>query len=155
MFWKTMIRNSAVIAALATAGVLFSFTSVADDSSDQPAEKQNEPYKLSVQVPDKVKVGEDAKLIVTIEAQPGFKINKGYPAKLKLAEAEGVTFEKTVLRKGDAELKDHGKTPVFSVGYKMSKAATTEMKGKLKFSVCSSARCLMKREKISASLKAE
>ena len=152
MFLKDVSRFFSVPAALITTGWLLT-APVAVADATPPQAKQ--AFRLSVHVPDDVTVGKKATVTVTIKANEGFKINKSYPAKLKLDETRGVSFDKLVLRRSDAALKDKGHTLVFSVGYVQNRKGSAELKGKLKFSVCSASRCMMERKTIQATLKAK
>lgn len=156
MFSKSAFRFAALGAALIATGALVAGSSAAaGEASPQAEEAKKAPFVLKVQTPDGVTVGKHADVVVTIKAKKGFKINKGYPAKLKLADTDGVTYDKKVLRKGDAKLEDGGHTMVFSVGYVQNKKGDAALQGKLKFSVCSASQCMMERETIKATLKAK
>jgi hypothetical protein len=100
------------------------------------------------------KVGEEAHIIVTVTAKQGYKVNDQYPHKLKLKHAPaGLEYLKPVMKASDAEIAKSKLT--FRVPVKATKAGTFAIKGKLKLSVCNDQSCLIKKEVLSAAMKAK
>jgi hypothetical protein len=100
------------------------------------------------------KVGEEAHIVVTVTAKAGYHVNPQYPHKLKLKDApDGLELLKPVMKASDAEIAKQKLT--FRVPVKALKAGTFAIHGKLKLSVCSEHACLIKKEVLSAAMKAK
>ena len=99
-------------------------------------------YTIRV-VPGSAKAGAEITSLIEIAPLPGYKMNKDFPSRLKLAPSEGVTVNKPVLNKGDADLSEAMLR--FKVPFVASAAGTTDMSGTADFSVCNESSCKLYR----------
>ena len=143
---RVITLGAALVAAFTVAA-----TPAADAHADEalPQADGDNPYKLSVKNA-KAKVGEEAKIMITIEAASGYKCNESYPHKARKLEAdEGAELPSTTV-KGKVE----GKKVVIAVPVKAAKAGTYKVRGQVKFSVCNDSQCVIKKAPLDATLTA-
>src|SRR5690349_10475122 len=60
-----------------------------------------EAFALALTGPTSVKVGESVKVIVTLSAKNGFKVNEEYPVKFRPVAGAGLSFVKDTVGKDD------------------------------------------------------
>ncbi len=100
-------------------------------------------------------VGGEASIVVVIKATGQYKVNAKYPHKLKLEEPPaGLELPKRLLKRSDGSLDDE-KTFTFRIPAKATRAGSFTVSGKLKFSVCDATSCLIKKEKLEATVTAK
>jgi hypothetical protein len=104
-------------------------------------------YNLAVECPKNTKVGEAARAVVRVVPKNPWKVNLKYPIRLKLQPPAGVDVAKTELVAGDAQVSE--KEAKFEVGYTLKEAGAKTVTGELKFSVCVSDKCDIKKEAVS------
>jgi len=137
-------------AALVTAALAVASVATADSSPEAtPQADGDQPYKLTV-TNAKAKVGEEAKIIITVEASSGYKCNKSYPHKARKLEADAGAELTSNMVKGSVE----GKKIVIPVGVKATKAGTFKVHGQVKFSVCNDSQCVIKKAPLDATITA-
>jgi hypothetical protein len=116
------------------------------------ADNSGEGFVVEV-VDGSAAVGQRATVKVTIKAKDGFKVNDQYPHGLKLEASDDIVYEKDALKRDDGRF--DGKTAfVFEVGAKAKRAGSHAVAGKLKFSVCNDAQCLIQKIDLSAKVTA-
>jgi len=126
-----------------------------DRPSFAAATVDGEQYSVQVGAP-KITVGAAAEFQVKISAKPGYKFNKLFPTKLKLADPpDGLEFPKRKLKKGDGSLAADQMSFTFAVPVKATRAGTFPFEAVLKFSVCNDAKCVVKREKLKSQIVAQ
>src|SRR4029077_10412576 len=90
----------------------------------------------------------EVSMSVTVKAKEGFHVNQEFPHHLTIGELpEGVTIEKTDLKRGDAELTE--RAVAFKVSATAAKRGRYTIPALLKTSVCDETQCMIKKEKIS------
>ena len=104
-------------------------------------------YGLFVEFPKNVKVGVAARAVVRVVPKNPWKVNLKYPIRLKLQPPAGVDVAKTDLAAADAQLSE--KEAKFEVGYTLKEAGVQTVTGELKFSICVSDKCDIKKEAVS------
>ncbi|MBI5477654.1 MAG: hypothetical protein HY906_02290 [Deltaproteobacteria bacterium] len=104
-------------------------------------------YSLAVESPKHAKVGEAARAVVRVVPKNPWKVNLKYPIRLKLQPPAGVEVAKAELTAGDAQVSE--KEAKFEVGYTLKEAGSKTVSGELKFSVCVSDKCDIKKEAVS------
>lgn len=102
-------------------------------------------------------VGSVGHLVVTIAAKEGYKVNKPYPTKLKMADPppEGMEYPQKVLKRKDGEWVDGDKAFRFRAPFKPLRAGTFSVEGKLKFSVCNEDRCVIQKQTVKLAITAQ
>ena len=99
-------------------------------------------YTIRV-VPGAAKAGVEVTSLIEISPLPGYKMNKDFPSRLKVAPHEGVTLTKPVLGKADADLSEAMLR--FKVPFVVSAAGSADMSGTADFSVCNESSCKLYR----------
>ncbi len=102
---------------------------------------------FSIDVKDaRAKAGTEAPVTVTVKTKGKYHVNQEYPHKLTIDEVpEGLTIEKTELRKADAALDEH--TLSFKLVAKPVKPGKYHVSATLKTSVCDDKECILRSEK--------
>ena len=104
-------------------------------------------YHLAVEAPKETKVGQAARAVVRVAPKGPWKVNLKYPIRLKLQPPAGVALAKTELAAADAQVSE--KEAKFEVAYTLKEAGPKTVSGELKFSVCVSDKCDIKKEAVS------
>jgi hypothetical protein len=125
------------VAACALAAVLGCSSSEAASSN----------YNLAVETPKTSKVGQAATAVVRVVPKSPWKMNLKYPIRLRLQPPAGVDLAKAELAAGDAQVTE--KEAKFQVAYTLKEAGSKTVTGELKFSVCVSDKCDIKKEAVS------
>ena len=88
-------------------------------------------------------VGAAAALVIVVTPKPGFKYNLEFPAALSVAAADThlVHFEKTRVRRGDAEIVASEQRATLSLPLTARKAGTEQLSATVSFSVCTEKTC--------------
>jgi hypothetical protein len=142
-----LLAATLALGATATADTAAPVEHRADDAVT--LDDGDNPFKIAVKNAT-AKVGEDAKIVITIEAATGYKCNKSYPHKARKLEADdGAELAATTV-KGSLE----GKKVVIPVGVKATKAGTFHVRGQVKFSVCNDSQCVIKKVPLDAKITA-
>jgi len=102
-------------------------------------------YAVELEAPGPYKAGEKAEAKVVLVPKGVYKINDEYPMKLKLSDADGVTYDKATLKKSDFEYSP--KKGSFSVSFTPAETGKAKLSGTMSMSVCSEENCLI--EKVS------
>ncbi|MBW2529100.1 MAG: hypothetical protein JRI23_33290 [Deltaproteobacteria bacterium] len=149
--YRCFLLSAAAAAALACGTV----TAVAAPDDVAPLATINaEQYTIEVTAAP-VTVGADASFQVKVAAKGGFKFNQAFPTKLKLGAApDGLQFPKPKLKKGDGTASADGKSFVFDVPVKATRAGQFPFDAVLKFSVCNDDKCVVQRKKLKSSITA-
>ncbi len=142
---RLMTLGAALVAAFTVATV-----ATADEAQQAvPQADGDNPYKLSVSNA-KAKAGEEAKILITIEAAAGYKCNESYPHKARKLEADAGAELPNKTVKGKVE----DKKVVIAVPVKAAKAGTYKVRGQVKFSVCNDSQCVIKKAPLDATFTA-
>lgn len=144
---RLITLGAALVAACTVASVATADERRADDAV--PQADGDTPYKLSV-TNAKAKAGEQASIMITIEAASGYKCNESYPHKARKLEADAGAELPSTMVKGKVE----GKKVVIAVPVKAAKAGTYKVRGQVKFSVCNDSQCVIKKAPLDATLTA-
>lgn len=121
----------------------------ASDPTPEPAEKTlgDSSYTLTVDAPAALAKGGSGTVRVKVLPKKGWKMNKEFPTKLKVAAPEGVTVSKAKQTVKDAErFEDKGAT--FAVQFTADSAGKKSFTADFKFAVCTDATCDPKRQKL-------
>lgn len=101
-----------------------------------------ETYKVYVEAPKNMNIGEESAVSFFIEPAEGWKMNKEFPSKIKVEAVDGIEL---------SELDGHmivESAASFPSQLKATKALETEVEFELRFAVCTEATCDPKLEKI-------
>ncbi|HXS17840.1 MAG TPA: hypothetical protein VN764_11660 [Polyangiaceae bacterium] len=109
-------------------------------------------FTLTLTGPSAAKVGEPVKLLVTLSAKNGFKVNAEYPVKFRPVTAAGLLWAKETVGKDDGQVEKS--KVVLPVELKLSQPGKFELAGKLSFSVCTEDRCLIEKRDLGVSITA-
>jgi hypothetical protein len=149
----TQVVKGALVLGLA-GGFAWPTAAQADEGRERagaPADDPAAAYTLNVSSATG-KVGQDLKVTVTVTANGDFHVNKDYPHKVTVVPVDGLEVPKAELVKADAVLEE--KKLTFTVVAKPTKAGSFDLKGTVKFSVCSDAACHLEKKDISATVTA-
>ncbi len=141
------------VACLALAGTLLP-TSDAQANSGETQDDKGERYVMKIDKPKSVKVGKEASYTVTISRTEPWHINQEFPTSLKVTPADGVTYPKVKLKKGDAEKFSEAEM-VFKVPFTLAKKGSKDIESQLTFSICIESQCSRVKEKIKVAVRAK
>ena len=100
------------------------------------------------------KAGEATKVMLSIKAKSGYKVNAKYPTKVTASAPGGVELQQSKFRTKDGTFKDK-KTLEFAVPVMAKIAGKHKVDFKVKFSVCSADQCLLKKATVQAMVSAK
>jgi len=129
-----------------------------DGAAEVGQNVEGEHYRVGVNVDPagQLKAGSVAHLVVTINAKQGYKVNKQYPTKLKMAAPPaGVDYPKKTLKRDDGEWVNGAAAFRFRAPFKPLQAGTYPIGAELKFSVCSEDRCVIQKHKLTVQVTAQ
>jgi hypothetical protein len=117
----------------------------APSSVGAKAKYETDQYVVEIKPAAGAKAGKEASFDVTIASKGGYHMNDKYPTKFTPVDPApaDVKWSKAVLKKEDGKFDD--KKGSFAVGFTAAKAAKYKLGGKLSFSVCSDANCIMEK----------
>jgi len=98
------------------------------------------------------KAGELGALSLSITPKSPWKWNPEYPAKLELVAPPGVTFDKGLLSKKNADFAESGKTVGAKAGFKATSPGTHKAIVKGKFGLCDANVCIIKKVETTATI---
>ena len=105
------------------------------------------------------KIGAECTAIVKLEALGAYHINKEFPYKLEMEDAEGVEFTgkgKRVFTRANGDFTSaQEKSGEMKVSFKASKAGDLVLKGKYKMSVCSDKDCQLQTQLVTIEVKSK
>ena len=137
-----MLKRSTSIflaASLAAAGLAYASPSSKEAAITKHVEGEN--FKLDTSAGD-CKVGAECTATIKIEAKGEFHINKEFPYKLEMADAEGVEFSGgKVCSNANGNFSAQEKTAEMKIKFKASKAGDLTLKGTYKLTVCTDKNC--------------
>ncbi len=151
---RTRLSAAAIaIPALAAALLLGAPSDAAPtELAAPPSEHRGEGYTITTRA-DVLAVGEEGFITVHIRAGDGLKVNDQYPHKLKFRQVpEGIALPK-VVHKAQGRF-ENTQLFTFRVPVTASAAGTFGVSGRLRFSICSAKRCLIKKQSITVALRA-
>ena len=114
------------------------------------AAADDERFTLSVE-PGAVKAGKEATVQVSVTAKTPWHLNLEFPTALKLNTANGVTYTKDSLKKGDAATLTEAAL-AFDVKLVAATPGAKELTGTLKFAICKAEACAPVTQEIKVSL---
>ena len=140
----TLLAGTALVAMLgATASV------AASPSSHDAAPLGSKAGAFSLSVSNaKAAVGESATVTVRVTAGEGFKPNAEYPHKIKKLSADGAVKLAGKSAPGSVS----GKSIVYRVQVTPTKAGAHTVTGQIRFSVCNSESCVIKKLPLNATV---
>ncbi len=110
---------------------------------------EQEAFRAWLQSSGEAKAGETAPLEAVVVAKGSYHINAEYPHKFKLGEPpQGLSYPQSVVR----GMKTTPERGVLAIPVKAESAGTSEVTGKLSFSVCTEERCLVEKQDLSLAL---
>jgi hypothetical protein len=104
-------------------------------------------FSLKIDAPKATKVGQPTKVGVRVVPQSGWKVNLKYPIRLRLQPPAGVELAKAELVAADAQVSEQ--EAKFEVTFTARDSGAKTVTGELKFSVCVSDKCDIKKETVS------
>jgi hypothetical protein len=104
-------------------------------------------FELRIVPSGEVKAGQASQAEITLVAKGPFHVNKSYPYKFKVGQAEGVKPEKPVTSSEALKLED--KRAVMNVGFTADKPGKGRLQGQFSFSVCTDDKCLIEKRNLS------
>lgn len=129
----------------------------AEAPSAPAAEVKGKNFKLSANGSGDCKAGAECTVVLRLEAEGDYHINKEYPYKFKANDVSGVEFlgkgDKNVFSKASGDFKQDGeKVATMSIRFKPASKGNVTIAGQYKMSVCSAANCQLETQDISAAV---
>jgi len=120
----------------------------AADGTYKVSQTSKDEYRVGVKYRQDVTTGQSTQARLFVTAKAGWKVNAKFPFKVEITSPDGVTVDKTVLKKDDAKVMNEHKA-VFKIPYKATSDGTHTLKAKVKLSVCKGTKqCLFPTETI-------
>lgn len=126
-------RSLSLILGIVTAACVAG--TAAADGTYKTSQKSKDEYRVGVKYKAEVKTGHTTHARLFIVAKAGWKVNEKFPFKVEITGPDGVSVEKTVLKKSDAKVMNEHKA-VFKIPYKATADGAHTLKAKVKLSVC-------------------
>lgn len=163
--------------ALGTFGVFHLACSRSEAAPKKPVETSSESvplqakgdknYKTDLRTQGACKVGEECKVVITLDAQAEYHINKEYPYKFTASASPDIDYlgkegdekcggGKLVFSKCAGDFKEEGASKAtMTVRFKPTKAGSVNVAGTYKLSVCSDQNCVLDSAKLELAVNVE
>lgn len=113
-------------------------------------EVSDEAFVVRAEAPKSAAAGVPFDFKVTLEARAGYKVNPEYPIKFTFDTGPSFTAEPAVLRKEQGAVEE--KKAELRGPVRLAGPGPAIISGKLSFSVCTDARCLIEKRDVSVSV---
>lgn len=100
-------------------------------------------FDLEIKPKGNYTAGQSAELEVVLAAKDPYHVNDKYPFKLKLEDADGVSYPDKVVKKDSVKLE--AKRAVMTVKFTPASKGKKHVAGQFSFSICTDERCLIEK----------
>lgn len=118
-----------------------------------PSRYDEAAFSVDLRAPGSIKVGETAKLLITLLPKSPFHVNAEYPHRFKVGSLQGATTPSTTIARDPAKLapaKLEIEVPIVA-----SRTGMGALEGEVALSVCTDDKCLMEKRTLKVSFQVQ